>query len=232
MPMAVPDLNFMRQTLNPSLPSGMNLICSPSRKSFHKGAFTLIELLVVIAIIAILAALLLPVLAGAKFRSKVISCSSNYRQWTTMANVYAADDPQGSMPSFQCSSAGANPTDVATNFLSSLAQYGMTVPMFFCPVRQADMDGASQWVYYNCAPAHRPLSSVDQLNQWFTSKLPASSNPPHPAGRSVNGGYAKLLHDWWVPRKNGSQLFPVIDGTGQTVPAGALPWPLKTSDKN
>ncbi|MBX3357613.1 MAG: type II secretion system protein [Phycisphaeraceae bacterium] len=63
----------------------------PSRTTQDRGGFTLIELLVVIAIIALLVAILLPALAGARESSRRTVCLSNCRQMSLSMNYYAND---------------------------------------------------------------------------------------------------------------------------------------------
>ncbi len=63
----------------------------------HPRGFTLIELLVVIATIAILAALLLPVLGKAKIKAQGVSCLNNTKQLMLNVLIYA-DDDQGRFP--------------------------------------------------------------------------------------------------------------------------------------
>ena len=68
------------------------------KRQMAAPAFTLIELLVVIAIIAILAAILLPVLAAAKARALEAQCINNVKQLQTGWILYATDSQDFMVP--------------------------------------------------------------------------------------------------------------------------------------
>ena len=112
-------------------PAGTN----PSRR-----AFTLIELLVVIAIIAILAALLLPVLSRSKITAQGAQCTSNHRQLVLAWSMYCHDNEDqipvlenwvaGDMSDpFDCTNASllVNPQE------SALARYIPVARIYKCP---------------------------------------------------------------------------------------------------
>ncbi len=67
------------------------------RSSTKSAAFTLLELLVVIAVIAILSAILIPAIKGARERANEATCLANLRQCGTLILMYAAD-ANGRMP--------------------------------------------------------------------------------------------------------------------------------------
>lgn len=57
-----------------------------------KKGFTLVELLVVIAIIALLTAILIPVLGKVREYGKTVACRSNLRQWGLVLELYCAQN--------------------------------------------------------------------------------------------------------------------------------------------
>jgi prepilin-type N-terminal cleavage/methylation domain-containing protein/prepilin-type processing-associated H-X9-DG protein len=64
----------------------------------HLPGFTLIELLVVIAIIALLMALLQPVLFLARAKSREVGCLNNLKQLQTCAKLYSLDNDDFLLP--------------------------------------------------------------------------------------------------------------------------------------
>ncbi len=183
-------------------------------------AFTLIELLVVIAIIAILAAMLLPALSKAKFRAKVTNCTSNYRQWTVVANMYAGDY-KDFLPALGIPAGyGANAWDVSTNSALVLGPYGLTVPLWFCAARPEELAEANRLATSYWQIGH-PLGSLNDLTFYLTLSYP--------------DGEAIISHNFWAVRPGGPNnppVFPYQQSQFANTVANTVGWPRKTSDRS
>ena len=177
------------------------------------AAFTLIELLVVIAIIAILAAILMPVLSEAKQRALGAQCLDHGKQMMLAVILYTSenndffppnpDDGNTNAGYNWCSGQAGigepqefDPDVLANPSLSLLIGYlGGNVNLFRCPsdTRQGPYDGTNPALIGHIIPAARTFSmnqAVGTVDPYF-DEMEHGGSPPSPHGGaptlSVNG---------------------------------------------
>jgi len=225
----------------PEHPQNQNQNCAPTPRASPPAlwrcaqAFSLIELLVVIAIIAILAAVLFPVLAAAKARGQEAACLNNLREFAGAFLVYADDnggkfvdnEPLGQMPSVSNNWTLGNmaiPTQCTNAGLlerGELFPYTTQVPLYHCPADVWQTNGAmhvrsyamNSWVGSRSMEtgiaAGYGMSGVTQEANYQTFKI---ENETAIMGASTLWIFAdenevNLNAPWWLVTMDDSQPF-------------------------
>jgi prepilin-type N-terminal cleavage/methylation domain-containing protein/prepilin-type processing-associated H-X9-DG protein len=186
-----------------------------------RRAFTLLELLIVIAIIAILAALLLPVLSSAKARSQQIGCLNNLKQLALCSVMYAADN-EGKLvqnvPLVGFIPGGTN-TWVAGNMKNSLEATNANL------IRQSKLfPYASQVGLFHCPSdvvQSSPVSHVRSysMNGWMGSRYMETTLQER--------GYRTFIKESEIAIAGASRLWGFLDENETTIDDG---WFLVTMD--
>jgi prepilin-type N-terminal cleavage/methylation domain-containing protein len=169
------------------------------------GAFTLIELLVVIAIIAILAAMLLPVLTRAKMRAQQARCVSNLKQVTLAGTMYVSDT--GGFIGY------SDPTLPNTLWMGTLINYYASVDAVrLCPVTTEPAPLPTKSTAGNCATAWA----------WYDD----GNGPPRHGAKTYTGSYA--INGWLYKLAAGDRDWGGRGPTYYFGKEGAVQYPSQT----
>jgi prepilin-type N-terminal cleavage/methylation domain-containing protein/prepilin-type processing-associated H-X9-DG protein len=167
----------------------------PRWGNFRLG-FTLVELLVVIAIVGILAALLLPALAGSKAKAKRVACVSNMRQIAMGFCLYTADFAARLSNPKATGTFDFNSPDAPDNPLKQLRPFvGVTAPeaaakVYACPTAQT----TEKAEYAPVGNSSTALMINQVVLNWGQNHLVS------PAGTVlVQENYALMAYLWYQP---------------------------------
>ena len=164
------------------------------RSASHYAGFSLVELLVVIAIIAILAAILLPVLSKAQDRSKTVACENNARQLAVACHLYVTENND----KFCDTGIVQGDNVVRRAWFDLLYDYSVKTNVLLCPAFQWRPGAVSAGVYPS-APAdfaflnygfNFEVGGFDWAGVW-----PESMFPPARSAAIKNPAQTVLLAD-------------------------------------
>jgi prepilin-type N-terminal cleavage/methylation domain-containing protein len=138
-----------------------------------RRAFTMVELMVSIGILAILMALLLPVIGKARRQAKVTACASNLHQLCLAINNFAATN-DGAFPNLDIPGAtGGNTWDISHNFYDTLLKQGLMHQAFFCPAAEGDINAVNGYSFNYYSTFY-----VIRYNVWIQRKNGSDTIPP------------------------------------------------------
>jgi prepilin-type N-terminal cleavage/methylation domain-containing protein/prepilin-type processing-associated H-X9-DG protein len=182
-----------------------------------RRAFTLVELLVVLAIIAILAAILLPILSGARASGYKVTCVSNVHQLLQASSLYAGDYDRR-LVAARLYTGGSG---LGTTWCVTLQPYLKSRQILLCPV-----DPGPQTVS-NCQDLPHSYGINYDLTfntsyratngAWALSALTATSNlvlffDMADSARAMGASYAASQVSFLDPRHQGKAIVGFLDG--------------------